>query len=159
GASVLEVGPGPHDGAVLVLVAYGMRPIVIDRFLSPWQREHHGPLYAALADELERSDPEADVSPLRALVAAGGYDGAVLARLGATLEALPLPTDSVDVVVSNAAVEHLSDLDAAFAQLYRVTRPGGLGIHQVDFRDHRDFGRPLEYLLLGEPEFQALFEE
>ena len=34
----------------------------------------------------------------------------------------------------------------AIRQLARVTRPGGLGFHQIDFRDHRNFQRPLEYL-------------
>src|SRR5262249_3479026 len=49
------------------------------------------------------------------------------------------------------------DLPRGVAQLSRITRPGGVGLHQIDHRDHRDFSRPLEYLLLGEDDFQAAF--
>jgi SAM-dependent methyltransferase len=44
----------------------------------------------------------------------------------APLESCPLPDESVDVVVSYATFEHLGDLDASFAQLRRVLKPGGL---------------------------------
>src|SRR5262249_7098561 len=99
----------------------------------------------------------ADVRPLRALVEAGGYPETVLTRIASPLETIPLPDNSVDCVFSNAVVEHLYDLHASFRQLHRITRPGGFGLHQVDFRDHRNFDRPLEYLLMEEAEFQALF--
>jgi hypothetical protein len=45
------------------------------------------------------------------------------------------------------------------ASYHRITRSGGYGIHQVDFRDHRDFSRPLEYLLLGADDFERMFAE
>jgi SAM-dependent methyltransferase len=96
------------------------------------------------------------VSCLRALVSAGGYDERVITCLSASLEELPLPDSSIDAVFSHAVVEHLFDLKLSFTQLHRVTRPGGWGLHQVDFRDHRNFDRPLEYLLLEESAFQSL---
>ncbi len=63
-----------------------------------------------------------------------------------------------DVSLSNAVFEHLYDVNKAFAQLSRLTATGGMGFHQVDHRDHRDFQRPLEYLLLSNREFQKVFE-
>ena len=42
--------------------------------------------------------------------------------------------------------------------LVRVTRPGGLGFHQVDHGDHRDRSRPLEYLLMSDDRFEAMLE-
>ncbi|MCF7985842.1 MAG: malonyl-ACP O-methyltransferase BioC [Thiohalocapsa sp.] len=44
----------------------------------------------------------------------------------ADLEALPLAADSVDLIFSNAALQWSNDLDAVFAELMRVLRPGGL---------------------------------
>lgn len=41
-------------------------------------------------------------------------------------EALPLRTESVDLVVSNLALQWCEDLDRAFAECMRVLRPGGL---------------------------------
>jgi malonyl-CoA O-methyltransferase len=46
--------------------------------------------------------------------------------LCADLEALPLADDSVDLVFSNAALQWSNNLDAVFAELLRVVRPGGL---------------------------------
>jgi SAM-dependent methyltransferase len=91
------------------------------------------------------------------VIDAGGYPETVLRRWATPLEQIPVPADSVDVIVSNAVIEHLYELRQAFAQLYRITRPGGFGLHQVDHRDHRDFSRPLEHLLLSEEEFEVAF--
>jgi SAM-dependent methyltransferase len=159
GKRVLEVGPGINFGCVMALACYGMVPLVADLYLAPWEPAYHRRFYADLADELARIDPMADVSPLRALVKADGYDERIIRRVAASAEEIALPDDSVDLIVSNAVVEHLADLDRSFRQLFRITRPGGLGLHQVDFRDHRCFDRPLEYLLLEEREFQTIFSE
>jgi SAM-dependent methyltransferase len=158
GRTVLEVGPGINCGAALVLAAHGARPVVLDRFLAPWDLAYHPAFYAALADELARQDTSADVRPLRAVAEAGGYPPDVLRRVEAPLEEVLLEADSVDVVLSNAVLEHLYDLPRALAALCRITRPGGVGLHQVDHRDHRDFDQPLEYLLAGEDDFRRLFD-
>lgn len=57
--------------------------------------------------------------------------GAREARMGqvhfekADMASLPLPNDSVDVVISNGVINLAPDKNAVFAELYRVTRPGG----------------------------------
>ena len=53
-----------------------------------------------------------------------------------------------DALVSNAVLERIKNANKAFTELFRVTSSGGVGLHQVDYRDHRDFARPLEHLLL-----------
>ena len=53
-----------------------------------------------------------------------------------------------DYVQTNAVMEHVLDLPQVVAELARVTRTGGIHAHQVDFRDHRNFDRPLDHLLL-----------
>jgi ubiquinone/menaquinone biosynthesis C-methylase UbiE len=59
-----------------------------------------------------------------------------------------LPDGSIDIHYSNATFEHLADIPASIAQLGRITKPGGVGFHQIDFRDHRNFDRPLDYLTI-----------
>src|SRR5262249_10088295 len=158
GKTVLEIGPGINMGCAMLLAAYGAKPIVVDRFLAPWDRGYHAGFYDLLRKELARTDPSADLRPLTALFEAGGYPARVIRRVAASVESMPLPDDSCDVFLSNAVVEHLYDLDSSFAQLYRVTRPGGYNLHQVDFRDHRNFDKPLEYLLLDDELFRMTFE-
>ena len=157
GKTVLEVGSGINDGCVLFLAAFGARPMVLDRFLAPWDPAYHPAYYALLREELTQRYPEADTRPISALLDAGGYVASAVTRFEAALEEKPVPAGSVDVVISNAVVEHLYDPAAAFAALHGMTRPGGIGLHQVDFRDHRDFTRPLEFLLLDEEEFRGQF--
>jgi SAM-dependent methyltransferase len=154
GRSVLEVGPGINFGCVLLLACYGARPLVADRYLAPCDPGYHPRFYALLRDELRKRDPDVDVAPLTAILNSGGYPDAVLTRYESPLEEIAAPENSIDFVFSNAVIEHLYDLKAAFSRLHRITRPGGWGLHQVDFRDHRNFDRPLEYLLMSEEEFQ-----
>ena len=59
-----------------------------------------------------------------------------------------LADDSFDMVLSNAVLEHVLDIPGAVAELSRVTCASGIHAHQVDFRDHRNFDRPLDHLLL-----------
>jgi SAM-dependent methyltransferase len=157
GRTVLEVGPGINCGCVMLLAAYGARPMVVDRFLTSWENDYHGKFYAFLAEELARRDPQANVRPIAALVEAGRYSESIICRHQTAIEGISATSQSIDYIVSNAVVEHLYDLERSFAQLHRITKAGGCHLHQVDFRDHRDFSLPLEYLLLDEGEFQMLF--
>ena len=45
--------------------------------------------------------------------------------LKGTIEAIPLPDNSVDVVISNCVINLSTDKDAVFREAFRVLRPGG----------------------------------
>jgi SAM-dependent methyltransferase len=53
---------------------------------------------------------------------------------------LSLGDGEADLVSSVSLLEHLDRIDDALASLRRITKPGGVGHHIVDFVDHRIYG-------------------
>ena len=123
-------------------------------------RNYHPKFYSALRKTLAEHDPAADLAPLDRLIEENAYADDGIRRIERSAEDLRgIPDSSIDIVVSNAVLEHLFDLPAACRELGRVSKPLAWGFHQVDFRDHRDFQRPLEFLLLGDRQFRRIFAE
>lgn len=155
GRSVLELGPGNNFGVALMLKCAGARRVAVaDRFLARYQAPYHGPLYRAIRVLAAAQFPALDLAPFDAFIAGGSHASGAVECIEMPLEnAAERHPQAFDLVLSNAVLEHVYDPGAAARSLYAILAPGGKGYHQVDFRDHRDNTRPLEYLLDSEADF------
>ncbi len=54
-----------------------------------------------------------------------------LADIKADICNLPFPNDTYDVILCNHVLEHIPDDTKAMQELYRVLKPGGMGIFQI----------------------------
>ena len=145
--TALEIGPGQDLGLPLILMGFGAKMVLIDRYLCQWDPNFHPQYYRALRENIVEKFPGIDTGPLDQVIENSRHAVRDLRTIEVGLENIyEVPDASIDVSYSNATFEHLMDPLQAIRQLARVTRPGGLGFHQIDFRDHRNFQRPLEYL-------------
>lgn len=157
GRAVLELGPGNNFGVALLLKCAGARRVAVtDRFLARYQAHYHGPLYRAIRGLAAAAFPALDLAPFDAFVAGGSHASGAVECIEMPLERVAeRHAEEFDLVLSNAVLEHVYDPAAAARSLYALLAPGGRGYHQVDFRDHRDNTRPLEYLLPSAADFDA----
>jgi SAM-dependent methyltransferase len=65
-------------------------------------------------------------------------DGHAQAVVG-TAEVIPLPSESQDVVICDAVLEHVDSTELAVAEMYRVLRPGGVLYVSTTNRTHFNF--------------------
>lgn len=70
----------------------------------------------------------------------GGIDQERLHLHQRSADATGLPDASVDFTYSVSFLEHVDDPAAVAAELARITRPGGCGVHSIDGKDHRVYG-------------------
>ncbi len=138
GATLLELGPGGSllSGAIAKRSGFD-HAILIDvgDFAS-----RDVDTYADILGTLEDSDREAfESARARSGNLLDGFSAIGVSYLTDGLASLQtLPDECVDFSFSNAVLEHVarSTFDATAAELHRVQRPGGLSVHQVDYKDH-----------------------
>lgn len=158
GKNILEIGPGTNFGTMFLLKALGANHVAVtDRFLVDYDHGFHPIFYKKLLDKAGEEFPEACTEILQKAAQNCSHDLENFSSYKCGLEDMaPVPDNSFDIVVSNAVLEHLHDPALAFAELARVTKTGGYGFHQVDFRNHDNFSQPLEFLLLPDDERDSL---
>jgi hypothetical protein len=155
GLRVLELGPGATLGIPVLLACAGARVAVADRFPSYWDADFHPAFFEALLRRVGDRSPRFG-QPIRELLVANRFVPDVVQSFALGAESLHSIGRTFDLVLSNAVIEHVEDLRTTATNLAAITTPGGAGLHQVDFRDHRNFDEPLEYLTLAADDFAEL---
>jgi hypothetical protein len=158
GKEILEIGPGVNFGSALILLWNGAeRVTVIDKYLVKFVEGYHDKFYHELRIKYFKENSKKFGASIENLKTYQNFlsTGKLIAR-ECSLENI---TDSTfDITLSCAVLEHVENPKSSVSNLFLVTKKNGFGSHQVDFRDHRNFDKPLEYLLLDEMSFFELFQ-
>ena len=157
GKDILEIGPGADYGWAMIMSCCGARCSVVDPFVPVWSDDYHPRFLAALAKRLQTLPRIVTLDPIHQLLQTCDFKRSGLICYDEAAEELKAPSEAFDLVLSAAVGEHFYDITSAFREMARITRPGGIGLHVIDLRDHRDFSRPLEYLLMTDEDFWKEF--
>lgn len=165
GKRVLEIGPGETLGVALRFIGAGAEQVTaVDKFVPLQRSPFHQRLYTAL--EAERP-PEERERMGQAIDLANGvqvHEDRLTYVYGEGVEdtALRLPGSSFDVIVSNAVLEEVYDLDQLFASLDHLLKPGGRQVHVIDLGDYGMFAKhgfhPLEFLTIPDGIYRYMVE-
>lgn len=159
--SVLELGPGINLGAILFCAMAGARVAVFDKYLVDWHSDYHPRFYSLLREGLHRKYPTLDMTILDLVTSERCHPAEFIQMKRGDFVPGGIDFDDslFDAVVSNATLEHVTDVPSLCGELGRITRPGGIGIHQVDFRDHSSNERPLEFLTIPDSTYAVSFAD
>jgi len=163
GARILEIGPGASVAVALQFVAAGARQAVcLDRFVPQQFTEYHAELYRRLRErlppeQLARFDGAVDLTARQLNPERLAYVYGEFAALCPLVQA-----ESIDLIVSNAAIEEIYDLEAAIDVMCALLRAGGRMVHKIDFRDYSLFSNygysPLEFLTIPDWIYRPMAE-
>lgn len=143
GARVLE--PGCYFGnRSFLLAAYGAPEVVStdlpaaclagltedgpDQAAVDAQSAH----FAAARDVFREVMAGGEVAPRPAMSVNGHRAARAVSFVDDDIQTSGLPSASFDLTISWETLEHVIDPEAGFAELFRLTRPGGIGIHHYN---------------------------
>ena len=135
-----EVGPGDNAGVALLLRMAGCETVeLVDRFRERRSPAHQAQIYQALAIRHGLDQPDGtgrwDDERLPGIIWHLGSSAEDYLRQASKMSRRP----RYDLIVSRAALEHLSDPLGTIANMAVCLRPGGRMLHKIDFRDHGMF--------------------
>jgi SAM-dependent methyltransferase len=164
-ARVLEVGPGETLGVALRFLGAGAAHVVaVDKFVPLQTSRFHQRLYQSLIHRLPADEQRnaADAVSLDDRIRFNPKRLTYISGLGMEEAGESLEKHSFDLIVSNAVLEEVYDLDRMLATLDRLLRPGGRQVHVVDLRDYGMFSKygfhPLEFLTVPDAVYRYMVE-
>ncbi len=154
---ILEIGPGDNLGVALMFLASGAAQVVsLDKFFSKRDAEQERKIYQELRLQLNNYSRQFFDMAINLDCKIEIKSDKLRYIYGHGIEEADnfLEKESFDFIVSLAVLEEIYDydIDAAFIVMDSVLIPGGLMIHNIDFRDYGIFSRggmhPLTFLTI-----------
>ncbi len=162
GLSILELGPGMNFGPMLICAASGASQVAVaDKYLVEWNDSYHPAFYHQFLQTAITKYPSKNWNRLANITKDACAIRDYVLEISVDITTTPQHEirHKFDAIVSNAVLEHIEDMDAMAVQLSNITNKDGVGIHQVDFRDHSNPDKPLEFLRTPTEQYTKIFRE
>ena len=151
GKTILEIGPGDSLTVAFLFLACGAKKVIcLDRFPLARNIKKNSALTKTILQQL----PSENRKCLQKIVSFDSkekivWDNSRLIYCCSKKKTMPAQNSSIDIVVSNAVLEHIPNLDAMFCELKRIMKPGSLMVHAADLGPHQmSIKNPLDFLML-----------
>lgn len=146
GKSILEIGPGGNYYLACLLLQNGAKKVfVIDNENHSFFSNQEIAIYKKLYPESISNDRTIN------------QDKIVVINYGRH-ETIPLSDESIDIIYSNAVLEHVYTPKRLLQECQRVLKVGGEMIHQIDYRDHIFSQKSLFFLGIPDLFFDFFFK-
>jgi len=142
GKNILEIGYGNSLAIGLLFLAYGAKKVfLVDRFKHLFLDKENAVFHKKILNRIveEEGTPFAQEAVKAVDIKNNGiieFDKNKIEIIYANAANLPIEDDLIDLIISNAVLEHIHDIKKAVEEMSRVIKRGGICIHQVDLRDH-----------------------
>lgn len=149
---ILEIGPGNSLAMAMLFIAHGAKKVyLVDRFKHLFWDNRDIDCHKKIMEEIKESGAPYASSVVNSISFDNNrntinFDSNKIEYRCTDTTILPFADDSIDCVFSNAVLEHVHNSKQVINELARVTKKGGIGIHEIDFRDHFVKQKPLRLL-------------
>jgi len=129
---ILEIGPGNTLLLAIIFILNGAdRVYLVDRFKQIFDDLLNSILYNQIIKKLHTNNHFHDIKDFQSIKNKIRYFSKN------PIEAFnQLRNESVDLIFSNAVLEHVSELDLAIKKISMLLKQGGYTFHHVDLKDH-----------------------
>jgi SAM-dependent methyltransferase len=151
---ILEIGTSREPGLPLILLFAGASQYFANNVftVNDWVSEGYAKLTYLMLSGLMPWDP-VPWSDICADEVAETGERIVRLRSEKFVSLSPVPAEeitlaenSVDLIFSFSVLEHVEKPREVVRNMFRMLKPGGLAVHGIDLRDHRNFNKPLDFL-------------
>jgi hypothetical protein len=157
--TVAELGPGDSLGVGLAAILSGVNHYyaldkvefakpqlnlqIFDRLVELFNSrsttdERSFPSHILTDELLAVTLSEQRLASIRQILSTGTpqINGLSIKYVAPWLNSQIIPNESVDVIISQAVLEHVLELEETYQTLYAWLKPGGMMSHQIDFSSH-----------------------
>lgn len=110
----------------------------IDEFpdVIPHLDSYSFPRHILTGDRLRRALDDDRLESIRRSIASMNKTGSMIHYKAPWYDADVVETDSIDMIFSQAVLEHVDDPEFAYEKMHQWLKPGGSMLHSIDFRSH-----------------------